>query len=259
MQTQSGSHVMEIVTASLATYKTPDQYDPIVRNEPAKEPTQYTQMTPDIYQHLGRVLNQAQSSLSVQNPGGFISPPPSKQTEDVIRLLIELFERRKNVQEYHGASSFNNPRDWMLLISTDVPVGQIQQQQFTEILPINEVQKLMATARPNQPIKLPPRQPDPRYRLVDQLSKLYNIETANIPVPQLVEPLYRVLDWQAQQEVQAEKLRERIKNGLTLPNLTPLLNRQGRCSNDSHALWLPDSELIDERFLYERYKMLIDI
>lgn len=257
MDTQD-NRVMEKVSASLSTYQPPEQYDPIVRQEPAREPTQYTHMTPEHYQHLSRVLTQARSSLAPQIPGGFISPPPSKQTEEIIRFLIDLFESQKKVQEYRSLPFFANPRDWMFLISTDVPASRIQQQRFVDVLPINEVQKLIAQGLPHQPIDLPERQPDPRYRLVDRLSQLYNVKTANVPVPQLVEPLYRVLDWQAQQELQLEKFRNQIRKGLTVLAPSQLLARRGRCSNESHVLWLPDNEGIDEEFLFERYQMLLE-
>lgn len=242
----------------------PEFYDPIVRQEPFHEPQQYTHMTPEHYQHLSKVLTKS-TSLSPPTEGNFISPPPSQQTEEIIRLLIDLFESQKNIKEYRGANTFDNPRDWMFVISNDISANRINLNQFAEILPINEVEKRMQELqkRPNQPVVIPPRRPDPRYQFVDRMSQLYNFKSAKMPLPQLVEPLYRFLEWQAQQELNAEKARHKLQKDLakiTLPSIPtqPLteLPRRQRDSNHTSPLLL-EGDLLDTEMLFEKYKALL--
>lgn len=262
------SHVLEIVSTHLASFECPKHYDPIIRQEPAEEPQSYSHMTPNHYHHLSALLSKS-SSITPTYPGNFISPPPSQQTKEIIQLLIDLFENRNITEDYPSDSVFFNPLNWTQLVRNDPWAIRMQRHQFAEILPIEEVQRLVKENRPKEPIVFPPRRPDARYQVVDKISRFYRWKSKNIPIPQMLEPLYAVLTWQTQQEAQAESARQRLLGDLramarsasvTRPEIQDFTRRirQGRSANHSTVLQLDEScGVIDDDFLFARYKQLL--
>lgn len=268
------STVAELISTSLTKIEIPKHYDPVIRQEPDEEPVPYTHMTPRSYHHLSDLLRKS-STFSMKNEGNFISPPPSTQMKDVLQLLIDLFDNYKNIPGYRSSTTFFNPPNLIGNVNSDRPANLICNQRNNEVLSLEDVQQLMKTYRPTKPIVLPPRKPDQRYQFVDKMAQLYKFKAQHFPIRQFLEPLYDVLTWQAQREVEAENARQQILNRIRTPinqltiqpisiqnlqfepvpiqQLLSQQTRRGRCVNHPTTLNDDEHENIDKNFMFDGY------
>lgn len=222
----------ELVSAALdPNFVIPDKYDPIMRQEVSSEPNQYTDQSKADYQRLTEVLQQ-RSRMDPGYAGGLISPPPAKQTQEMLELLIDLMDNKQDVKAYKQSKTFQNPHDWMYVVDTDSLAYKVGQNQYMDVLPLNQLEHHNKVKyidnRPRFGIQLPAREPPkPLYGQIDNVAELYKTFKQNSPVSiqELIAPVNKILDFQAKQQVEDEKRKESLLKAFKVKRDTRLSDR----------------------------------
>lgn len=262
----------EMVSAALdSNFVIPDKYDPIMRQEVSVEPLQYTDQSMADYQRLTKILQQ-QTDLDPKYMGGLMSPPPAKQTQELIKLLIDLVDSKQDVRAYQQSNSFQNPHDWMYVVDTDSPAYKVGKQQYLDILPLNQLEHHQKVNyiddRPKVNLQMPAREPPkPLYGKIDTAAELYKTfqQHSPISVQQLLVPVNQILDVQAKNQVKDEKRLEKFlkvfkvrRNAEIIENKT-LSNSKNTPSRNHMPTELGDEENYTNKLnnLYRKYKNIL--
>lgn len=251
----------ETVSASLNT-QIPDKYDPIMRQELNIEPNPYIDRSLAEYQDLAHILSE-KSGMNFDFPGGFLSPPPSQQMQQMIELLIDLMENKQDVKAYQSSNTFQNPHDWMYVVDSDAFAHKVGQHKSIDILPLKQLENEHKIKYiDNRPLpfgKLPQRAPAKElYKILDRASEMYKEfkKTSPIPINTLLKPVNQVLEFQANKQVKEEQLFQKLRPKRRIP-----IGNKGRVQNQNHNI---ASEERSDRLrkleeLYDDYKRLLEI
>lgn len=257
----------EMVSIALdPNFVIPDKYDPIMRQEVSSEPLQYTDQSLNDYQRLTDMLKQ-RSSMDPAYAGGFLSPPPAQQMQDIIKLLIDLMDNKQDVKAYKASKTFENPHDWMYIVNTDKLAYKIGMNQFMDALPLNQLEQQQKKIkfiddRPRNEIKMPARTPSkPIYSQIDNVAELYNNfkETSPVSVQQLLVPVNRVLSLQATQQSRHEQMLEDFRKSLKIKRDTKETDHKGHNSIEEHVKSRSGTNRTDGELLKSLYRKYVKI
>lgn len=254
----------EYVSAALhPNFTIPDKYDPIMRQEVSYEPLQYTDQSPSDYQRLREILSH-RSRMDPAYAGGFISPAPAQQTQEILKLLIDLMDNKQDVKAYKTSNTFHNPHDWMYVVNTDSFAYKIGQNKFMDILPLNQLEQqqkkvMFIDDRPRFGIQMPAREPSkPLYGKLDNVAELYKNfkEISPVPVNQLLKPVNKMFELQAKQQVENERQYQSFMQALKIKRET---DTKSGSKDDQDVKSRPEKNQIEAiANLYKKYVQILN-